>query len=60
MYDSRSSKTQRPLNAEKITGKMLPANVEAEKAVLGALLLNDDNFSQVVELLTPDDFYLPR
>ena len=38
-------------------GRQLPANMEAERAVLGALLLNDDYLSQVSELLTADDFY---
>ncbi|TET06602.1 replicative DNA helicase [Candidatus Dependentiae bacterium] len=47
------------INTEKVLGKNLPANIEAEKAVLGAVLLNDETLIQVVELLAPDDFYHP-
>ncbi len=46
-------------NAERVLGKKLPCSVEAEKAVLGALLLNDENVAQVVELLHAQDFYVP-
>ncbi len=52
-------KKNNEINAEKITGKMLPANIEAEKAVLGAVLLNDDNLALIIEYLGPEDFYLP-
>jgi len=44
---------------EQILGKQLPANVEAEKSVLGAILLNDDNFAKIVNVLQVSDFYLP-
>jgi replicative DNA helicase len=36
----------------------LPHNVEAEKSVLGAILVNNENYYTVVESLTTDDFYL--
>jgi replicative DNA helicase len=42
---------------EKILGKTLPANLEAEKSVLAAILLNDDNLSLVSDILKPSDFY---
>ena len=44
---------------EGVVGKRLPSHVEAEKAVLGALLLNDENISKVVEVLLARDFYIP-
>ena len=44
-------------SAEGILGKMLPANSDAEKAVLGALLLNDEYVTVVSEIIGPDDFY---
>src|SRR3989338_3146480 len=44
---------------ERILGKKLPAQLEAEKAVLGALLLNDENIGDVTELLAAYDFYVP-
>ena len=47
----------RAVKTEKILGKQLPFSVEAEKAVLGALLLNDEYVFRVSELLLPEDFY---
>jgi len=35
----------------------LPHNLEAEQAVLGAVLLDENAFDQVAPLLKPDDFY---
>lgn len=43
--------------SENLLGKALPANIDAERAVLGALLLNDSWIAQVVEILQPEDFY---
>ncbi len=40
-------------------GRQLPAHLEAERAVLAALLLNDEYVSQLAELLAADDFYYP-
>lgn len=37
----------------------LPHNVEAEQAVLGALLLDETAFDQVAPLIKTGDFYLP-
>lgn len=37
--------------------KPLPQNDEAEKAVLGAILIENDSIHEVLEILTPDDFY---
>lgn len=45
-------------NAEKLVGQRLPFSAQAEKAVLSALLLNDESIHQVSELLLPQDFYL--
>src|SRR4051794_32784305 len=42
---------------ESIIGKTLPANLEAEKSVLSAILLNDENLSLVSDILVPVDFY---
>ncbi len=47
------------LDTEKLLGRTLPAHVDAEKAVLGALLLNDERLPQVSETLKSSDFYLP-
>ncbi len=45
--------------AEKILGRSLPCNIEAERAVLGSLLLYDGQFQLISEMLLPGDFYLP-
>ena len=45
--------------AESFLGKKLPASIEAEKAVLAAILLDDKSLSQVIEFLEARDFYVP-
>ena len=40
-------------------GKLPPQNLEAEQAILGALLLEGAAFDQVGDLLLPEDFYRP-
>src|SRR3954447_15504471 len=40
--------------------KGLPANIDAEKFVLGAILLDDSNFIQVAGLLEVEDFSLEK
>lgn len=42
---------------ETILGKNLPANIDAEKAVLSAILLNEENLSHVSDFLLAEDFY---
>ncbi len=51
---SGTSDTQK----EVLLGKTLPYNLEAEKSVLGAILLNDTCFNIVEETLQPQDFYV--
>jgi replicative DNA helicase len=38
--------------------RALPHNIDAEKAVLGAILVNNENYYSVLESLKPEDFYL--
>ena len=38
-------------------GMVPPQNVDAERAVLGTILIQDRSLLKVVELLTPEDFY---
>ena len=38
--------------------RTLPHNVDAEKSVLGAILVNNENYYRVIETLHPEDFYL--
>ena len=45
---------------EQITDKMLPHNVDAERAVLGAILIDPDAYFNVSEIVNPRDFYVSR
>ncbi len=46
---------------QKAAGKLPPHSVEAEEAVLGAILLNQSEaMNRVVEILKPESFYSPR
>lgn len=53
-----NSVTKKP-NVESILGKTLPAHTDAERAVLGALLLNDEYITTISEVIIADDFYNP-
>lgn len=37
--------------------KLPPQNLEAEQAVLGAVLIENDAINKIVDILSPDDFY---
>ncbi len=37
--------------------RTLPHNLEAERSVLGAILVHDDAFNLAVQVITPQDFY---
>ncbi|MCL4360943.1 replicative DNA helicase [Candidatus Dependentiae bacterium] len=56
LRDKIVAEKQLALN-EKIIGKKLPFNLDAEKAILGSLLIHDDQTASIAEILTPDDFY---
>src|SRR5699024_5915067 len=43
--------------AEHVLGKSLPFSMEAERAVLGSLLLHDGQSDTVTDILSPEDFY---
>lgn len=40
------------------TERTLPHNIEAERSVLGAILVNNESYYRVVETIRPEDFYL--
>ena len=40
-----------------MTERIPPHNEEAERSVLGAVMLNKDVLSEVLEEVTADDFY---
>jgi replicative DNA helicase len=37
--------------------KVPPHNIEAEQAILGGILINNEAMNQIMDILTPDDFY---
>lgn len=45
--------------AEKVLGRTLPFSTEAERSVLGALLLHDGQLDSIIEQLSSTDFYAP-
>ncbi|MBX7149341.1 replicative DNA helicase [bacterium] len=42
----------------RLSPKIPPQNIEAEKAVLGAILIDHDSINKVSDLITPEAFYL--
>lgn len=59
MYNKQYAQRPQKPSSEQLLGKTLPANIDAERAVLGALLLNDEWVAQVLEILKAEDFYSP-
>lgn len=57
MQKERAAVQLRIADTERVLGKNLPTSLEAERSVLGALLLNDEYLGTVAEVLTPGDFY---
>lgn len=45
-------------SSDQVLGRNLPASVEAERAVLAAILLNGENLTLVSDILKPADFFL--
>ena len=44
---------------EEHRGRMPPQDVDAERSVLGAMLIEEDAVAETVALIRPDDFYRP-
>jgi replicative DNA helicase len=44
---------------EQFLNKPLPSSAESERALLGAVLLDNQLFTQAAEVLVPEDFYSP-
>ncbi|MDO4759624.1 MAG: replicative DNA helicase [Candidatus Saccharibacteria bacterium] len=57
MENPRSSTTS--VN-ESTNGRIPPQDINAEKSLLGAILLSDAAFPEILELLRPADFYEPK
>jgi replicative DNA helicase len=56
-YPPRAEWRKEPASPEGLLGKSLPASIEAEKSVLAALLLDDQQVTVVADVLKPSDFY---
>ena len=37
--------------------RKIPSDLEAERSVLGGIFLKQDVFGDIIEILSPDDFY---
>ena len=48
------------MSDKKTTERVTPQDVEAEKSLLGAILINDDVLADVTEVVKPNDFYDDR
>lgn len=55
--DVHDAKKKTFVACDNIVGKHLPASIEAERAVLSALLLDDTHVGRIAEMVAPEDFY---
>ena len=55
--EKRNLVTTTAVDTEKILGKSLPYNIEAERSVLGSILLDVQTLSSVIDFLRAQDFY---
>lgn len=59
MQSQRGQQFQNPIaQKETLLGKTLPMSLEAEKSVLGAVLMDDECFASLEQELQPQDFYV--
>ncbi len=56
---TESDRNERLVDIERIVGKSLPYSAEAEKALLGAILLDQSHLQRILDELKPSDFYVP-
>lgn len=47
------------MDSHEAPGRLPPQNVEAESCVLGSMLLDRECIADLVQILSPDDFYVP-
>ncbi len=57
---NRRSRTAKPQAIDTTYGHLQPQALEAEKVVLGALMIDKDAYAVVCEILRPESFYEPR
>lgn len=56
---AKSSYAESKKESNREITNLIPQNIEAEEAVIGAILVNPSVFSKVVEFLAPESFYKP-
>ena len=44
--------------SRQVLERALPSNIDAERSLLGSILVNNENYYRIVEFLRPEDFYL--
>jgi replicative DNA helicase len=44
--------------SRQVLERSLPSSIDAERSLLGSILVNNENYYRVVEFLRPEDFYL--
>ena len=44
--------------SRQVLERSLPSSVDAERSLLGSILVNNENYYRIVEFLRPEDFYL--
>ncbi len=52
--------TEEKTHSNKESGKILPQDIEAEKSLLGAILISDGTLPEVLSIVRPNDFYEDR
>lgn len=57
-HNKKNNDYQNNKPIESLVGKSLPASIEAERAILNALILNASQVTIVSEIIGPHDFYL--
>lgn len=57
---ARQEQHQSPKQKKSVVGKLPPQNLDAEKSILGAVLIDEDVLTRVSDKLSADDFYDPR
>jgi replicative DNA helicase len=44
--------------SRQVLERSLPSSIDAERSLLGSILVNNENYYRIVEFLRPEDFYL--
>lgn len=56
---SQQSQSNRPYDGDVARIKLQPQSIEAEQSVIGGLMISQDAWDSVAEMVSPEDFYRP-